>query len=252
MLVAAIDCATAMTCVGWIEVDDNTGQPLRFAEIVAPARPGHAETLLERLRQALATGGHDLAAPGLFAYGRGPGTFTGLRIGLASIKGLCVSSGAALRGISSLEALALGCPRAGLVAPVFDARRGELFAGLYRVSHDEAGIPNAQVIWPERVGTVSEVLAQLATEIGDEPAVILGSGIVAHSKNAISVLPTQVVHLGEAFVAPRPLWLGMAGYRAFTAHGADDLDSVEPVYLREPDARLPKPPVWARGPAADS
>jgi tRNA threonylcarbamoyladenosine biosynthesis protein TsaB len=245
MLVAAIDCATSSTCVGWIEVDDPTG-PMRHAELVAPGLPGHAETLLERLRAVLGMGGHDLAAPQLFVWGKGPGTFTGLRIGLSSVKGLCLASGAALRGISSLEALALGSPQPGLVAAVSDARRGELFAGLYRVSHDDRGAPRAQCVMKELVGGVAQVFARLADHMGDESSVALGSGIIAHHQAASTALPSGVRLLGEPFAAPRPLWLALRGHAAFAEHGPDDLDSAEPVYLREPDARPPKPPLWAR------
>ncbi|MCU0661475.1 MAG: tRNA (adenosine(37)-N6)-threonylcarbamoyltransferase complex dimerization subunit type 1 TsaB [Myxococcota bacterium] len=245
MLVAAIDCATASTCVGWVEVDDN-GKPGRHAELVAPAQPGHAETLLERLQAVLAAGGHDLGAPSLFVWGAGPGTFTGLRIGLSSIKGLCLASGAALRGVSSLKALALCSPQPGLVAAVSDARRGELFAGLYLVSHDDTGVPCAQCVTKEFVGSVAQVFAQLCVHIGTETAVALGSGIIAHRPAAGAALPPGVRLLGQSFVAPRPLWLALSGYAAFLENGPDDLDSAEPVYLREPDARPPKPPVWER------
>lgn len=244
MLVAAIDCSTISTCVGWVELDEH-GQPLRFAELSAPALPGHAETVLGRLSTILATASFQLTDPQLFVYGRGPGTFTGLRIGLASVKGLCLASNAALKGVSSLEALALGAPEPTMVAAIGDARRGELFAGLFRVS-SVGGVPGATALMDETVGPVALVLDELANRIGQKPALALGSGIVAHTQAAAQRLGPTVQLAGPLHAAPRPLWLCLAGYEAFVRDGGEDLDSAEPVYLREPDAREPKPPIWAR------
>ena len=126
MLVLAIDSSTLLGSVAWFNSQDGA-----FAECTTPARPGHAETLLKRIETVLSFGGYGAADLALIAFGRGPGTFTGLRIGLASAKGLAIGGGAPIIGISSLEALAFSTRLEGLVACVIDAKRNEPFGALY-------------------------------------------------------------------------------------------------------------------------
>jgi tRNA threonylcarbamoyladenosine biosynthesis protein TsaB len=78
-----------------------------------------------------------LADIDLFAAARGPGSFTGLRIGLAAMEGFAAANGKPSAGVSTLEALAWKSGvRDTLIAPVFDARRGEVYGGLYRLDGD--------------------------------------------------------------------------------------------------------------------
>jgi tRNA threonylcarbamoyladenosine biosynthesis protein TsaB len=68
----------------------------------------------------------------LFAAARGPGSFTGLRVGLAAMEAFSAAHAKPAAGVSTLEAIAWRCGGAGLIASVIDARRGEIYAGLYR------------------------------------------------------------------------------------------------------------------------
>jgi tRNA threonylcarbamoyladenosine biosynthesis protein TsaB len=73
----------------------------------------------------------------LFAAARGPGSFTGLRVGLAAMEAFSAAHAKPAAGVSTLEALAWRCGGAALIAPVIDARRGEVYAGLYRCTGAE-------------------------------------------------------------------------------------------------------------------
>jgi tRNA threonylcarbamoyladenosine biosynthesis protein TsaB len=236
MLVLAIDTSTSVSAVGWVEVDAEAPCPdaARFARLVAPAEPGHAETLLDRMIAALATGGHALADVGLLVFGRGPGTFTGLRIGLGTAKGLALSCGTSLVGISSLEALAISAGVEGLVAPLIDARRGELYAALYEVRID-GGRPVARLSKPEQVVRPDSLGAAL--DIGSCPSRIrfVGNGAVRYAEAVRSLgdlLPLETS-------APDPYRMALLGLERYLLGGADDAAALEPNYLREPDAKLP-------------
>jgi tRNA threonylcarbamoyladenosine biosynthesis protein TsaB len=97
-------------------------------------RPGHATRLLPLADALLAEAGLVWGEVERIAVGVGPGTFTGLRIGVATARGLAQSLGAELVGVSSLRALARAATRDGVetVLAVIDARRGEVFAAVYQ------------------------------------------------------------------------------------------------------------------------
>ena len=238
MLALAFDTSTPVSSIGWTELDTRGPRPeaTRFASFIAPAEPGHAETLLDRTRAALATGGHELKDVELLVFGRGPGTFTGLRIGLGTAKGLSLAFGTKLVGISSLEALALSAGTAGLVAPIIDARRGELYAALYDV-RAEGGWTRAALVIAEQV-VRPEGLAALFS--GHAPA-----GAIRFSGNGAARYAEAIRPLGELLPTERsaadPVRMALAGAARFLEAGADDPVALEPTYLREPDAKLPKP-----------
>jgi tRNA threonylcarbamoyladenosine biosynthesis protein TsaB len=136
----AFDTATPATVVG---LDAGSGDVIELRHDPAPGeRPGHAAQLLPLCRDALVAAGLDWPDVDRIGAGIGPGTFTGLRIGVATARALGQASGAELVAVSTLEALALGAqeaddpakPRAGRppsILTVLDARRGEAFVAAW-------------------------------------------------------------------------------------------------------------------------
>jgi len=118
--ILSLDTATdvATTCV-WVDGD-------AVAETSAAGRSASAQHVLGQVDQLLAEAGLALSDLDLIVAGRGPGTFTGLRIGLATARGLGFALGIPVRGVSTLDALLRGAGD-GAVACI-DARRGEVFA----------------------------------------------------------------------------------------------------------------------------
>ena len=121
MIVLAFDTATADTVVGLT----GAGEPIELRhEPAAGERPGHASQLLALCRDALARAGIDWPQVDRIGVGIGPGTFTGLRIGVATGRALAQSSGADVAPVSTLRALQANLDGS---FPVIDARRGEAF-----------------------------------------------------------------------------------------------------------------------------
>ena len=162
------------------------------------------------------------------AVGVGPGSFTGLRIGLATARGLAQALEKPIVGVGTLDALGRGMwdavgPRQGGALAVLDARRGQAFAALYREDGTE--------VWPPFVASPGELAGRV--ESLATPPVAAGSGalrfraeleaagaeILAGSGSAHRVSGRQVCLLGEAGV-PVPA------------------DLIRPIYLRPPDAEL--------------
>lgn len=129
MIVLGIDTATADTAVGLLLADGTV-----IARRHAPepgGRPGHVAQILPLARELLDEAGLGWAELGRVAVGVGPGTFTGLRIGVATARALAHTAGVPLVGVSSPAVLAAGAAHDGPVLAALDARRGEAFAAAW-------------------------------------------------------------------------------------------------------------------------
>ena len=240
MLVLAIDTSTLQGAIGWVKLTQNgaTWSVESFAECSSPAVPGHAETLLQRVGHVLAYGGYGARDVDLLVFGRGPGTFTGLRIGLSTVKGLGLANGIPVIGISSLEALAFSGNLPGLVATMIDARRNELYAALYNTTVSE-GWPRTELILDEQVGSFDAIIDALAGLDLSASMVFTGNGVGPYRGQITERFPSRAIVLPKTCWAPSPFWMARIGHERFLATGSDDIDTIVPVYLREPDARLP-------------
>lgn len=161
MIVLGFDTATAATAVALLDDARPHAASERRHEPAPGERPGHATRLLALAAELLDEAGLDFRDIDRIAVGLGPGSFTGLRIGVTTARALAQSRGVELVGVSSLRALAVAAePSApagsGLLA-VIDARRGEVFAAGWR-----AGEP----VFEQRA-LAPEQLAQLVDEQGE-------------------------------------------------------------------------------------
>jgi tRNA threonylcarbamoyladenosine biosynthesis protein TsaB len=130
--VLGIDTATPATAVAVLRADGVAFETRH--DPGSGERPGHATRLLGLVEDVLAAAELAPRQVQRIAVGTGPGSFTGLRIGVATARGLAQSSGAELVGVSTLRALAAAAdpPAGGTALAVLDARRGEAFAAAWR------------------------------------------------------------------------------------------------------------------------
>lgn len=129
MIVLGIDTATADTAVGLLRAD---GSLHTRRHVPAPGdRPGHVAQILPLARELLADAGIAWTALDRVAVGVGPGTFTGLRIGVATARALARTAGAEVVAVSTPAVLAAGSGHDGPVLAALDARRGEAFAAAW-------------------------------------------------------------------------------------------------------------------------
>jgi len=241
MLVLALDTSTLVGTVGWVKTKSPTSNaPVEaFAECTAPSNPGHAETLLSRIELVLSYGNHRIKDVNLIVFGLGPGTFTGLRIGVSTVKGMGLAQHIPIVGMSSLYALALSTTETGLVATLIDARRSELYAALYDVTQTD-NRPLATPVMDEWVGPKDMVIAELKEKASKDNLFLTGNGIEPYQDQIAAAFKTSGVILPRKSWVPSPFWMARIGLNRFNEKGPDDLATVEPKYLREPDAKLPK------------
>lgn len=185
----------------------------------------HSEVLLPLVQQALEQTGLTLAELDLLAVGAGPGSFTGLRIGMALIKGLALPLGLPCAGVSSLEALAysLFLPPGCAVIAAQDARRGEAYyaafarrgEGLARLCPDTAGPP----------GPLARLLAGWAG-----PVYLVGDGAQLCYNSLKGQLALQQV--APPWLLGRAVGVALAGQAQWQAGGALPAAELRPAYHR--------------------
>jgi len=222
---------TATTTAGIALVDASDG--IRVLGCARHDTSGRGADLLVKIDELCRAAGVAPAALGAVAIGAGPGSFTGLRIGMATGKGIAFAAGRPLWAVSSLAALAddalreLAIPDPGVICAALDARRGEVFAGCFR-----AGI----ALGPERVLAPGELAAWVAEAAAPhEPVSFAGDALDAH--RAI-LAPLAAQHRWLAARTPSGLAvarLALAGARVdITVGGA-------PVYIRPSEAEVMYP-----------
>ncbi len=163
---------------------------------------------------------------------KGPGSFTGLRVGMSTAKGLCQALGIPLIGVSSIEALASQLPWTDLeICAVVDSRRGEVFAGRFFWTDGRLARRS------EEVGLKFENLADFVSE----KALFIGNNFPSQHRLIQGALGTHVRLAPPAMWHLRASALGYAGLDRFHQHDFDDLGTLTPVYLRPPDIITPRP-----------
>jgi tRNA threonylcarbamoyladenosine biosynthesis protein TsaB len=223
MIVVGLDTATTATVAGVLAED---GRVHEVRDDPQPgARPAHAGRLLAAAEEALAAAGVGWDQVARLAVGIGPGSFTGLRIGIATARALAQARRIPVTGVSTLEALARGAPagRAPIVA-VLDARRGEAFAAAWQ---DGALVLAPAALPPEALAERVAALPGIPLAVGDGavrfrgPLEAAGAHVPPDEDGTHRLRAEHVCRLG---VEGKPT----------------DRDALLPDYLREPDA-VPRP-----------
>jgi tRNA threonylcarbamoyladenosine biosynthesis protein TsaB len=172
----------------------------------------------------------------LLAVAAGPGSFTGLRVGIAAIQGLAVARGIKVVAVPTLELLAQAALRsfegAGLLAPWMDGQRGEVFGGLFEVVAAQETRSRLAEIRPAVAGRPGAVLDAWALSAAEAVAFI-GDGAERYRPVLEDRFGTRL------HVLPMPRLAATLARMAFEEpHRAVGPHEVEPVYVRRPDAEL--------------
>ena len=187
----------------------------------------HSQRLFSEVEAALEAADMDVGEVRAVAVAIGPGSFTGLRIGLSAAKGLCLAALKDIVTVSTLEALAARLPFARLpVCTVLDARKREVYAALYDTA---TGVP-VELASPRAIAP-----AQLARERANAATIYTGDGATVYRDLLADNSAAQFAPLHCA--RPDAGTIGWLALSKLEKGQTADLDSVEPEYLRSPDAR---------------
>ncbi len=193
------------------------------AEITLPSAQPVSQQLLAGIDALLALCGTALDAVDAFAASIGPGSFTGLRVGVATVKGLAFGSARPVAAVSTLAALACAAGAQGdTVAAILDARRGEVYAGVYELTQ---ALPSPRL--PEGLYSVPDLAAKLPPS-----CVLVGDGVQLYAEAfgaGARILP-------DALVRSPVLQVGRIGRALLAAGGGIEAQALAPRYLRRAEA----------------
>ena len=223
MLVMGIDTSTTQGGVALL-----SGQGV-ICEYTLNIKATYSERLLPLIDRALQDAGITLGQVEGFAVAVGPGSFTGLRIGLSTAKGLAVAGGQPLVGVSTLEAMAWTLPFcAHPVCPILDARKGEIYCALFRHEGDRLiRLMDDTATAPDRL------LSRI-----QQPTVFLSDGLVAYEGLVQSQLKELALFPPLAGRGGRAAAVAELGRRRLLRGDRDDLMQLAPQYLRPSEAEF--------------
>jgi len=213
-----------------------------LSEILFDASDTHSATLMPAVDACLRAAKVTLADVELIGVVSGPGSFTGLRIGLATVKAFAAVRRSPVTPVSSVEVLAAAFPYAAFpVLPLIDARRGEVYGALYRI---DGGFPREIApLFAARPESVGGLLAGAAVL---SPVILCGTGALRYREALAPLLPPGSVFASARWSVPSASLCGaLALGRSRISYEA--LRNLEPLYIRPPDARLPAGPGGGRG-----
>lgn len=223
MRVLSLDSATEVASCAVMEDSKLLG------EVIINYKMQHSKTLLPIIDSLLTSLDLTLKDIDGFVVSKGPGSFTGLRIGMATIKGFSQGTKKPFVSVSTLDSLAYNmCYTGGIICPILDALRGNVYTALYRFNGAELVTINEYMII-----SVEELILLLLKH--KSPVCFIGDGIVKHGislKESLPDISFAPVNLNLA----RASSLAEIGLKRLSLGEKDNIYNASPMYLRKPQA----------------
>lgn len=189
----------------------------------------HSANLMPMIEEALSRAGLDITAIDLYAVVTGPGSFTGVRIGVSAVKGMAHGAGKPCVGVDALEALAASlCLSDALLCPLQDARAGQVYAAAFL-----PGLPPKRVL-PNMAEKLDVFLDQALASADGRSLCFMGDGVAPYQQAIRDRLGERAVFTPAHLRYLRPASVAMLA--ALHADNAVDYLTLMPVYLRAPQA----------------
>ncbi len=226
-LILSVDTSTSASSVALTAGGIQDGELV--ASVSLNGKITHSRRLLASIDWLLSESGVEICDVDGIGVGLGPGSFTGLRIGMATVKGLAMAAVKPLLGVATLDALALNCSTEKRVCVVLDARKKEVYTAWYQT--DASGVMRRQ----------TEIRAvapdKLAAEI-KEPVVMVGDGLLTYGEMFRDELGEWLTCAPVSLHYPSAVAIGLLSAEKFVRGDVLDLDSAAPRYVRASDAEL--------------
>jgi tRNA threonylcarbamoyladenosine biosynthesis protein TsaB len=223
MKILAVDTATKSCSVAIVD------KKSLLAEITVVNEQTHSKHLLEIIRFVIKHSGLNLSDLNGFAVTRGPGSFTGLRIGISSVKGFAAAQGKPIVGVSSLDALARQIFISPyLICSLIDARRNEVYSSKYRYKDGKI----------KKEGKEQAVSPGDALDEINEPCIFVGSGAVLYQKAIKDKLGKHAYFVQGYENIIRASTVAHLSMNRFENGDTEDAETFVPNYIRKSDAQL--------------
>ncbi len=226
MKILSIDTSTASGSIALLE-DDRL-----LAELTTCIQKTHAERLLPSIKNLLDSVGIKIEDVDGFALTIGPGSFTGLRIGLAAIKGFAWSLNKPVVGVSTLEALAMNIPYSDKpICPILDARKKEVYAAIYKFQDASFKMQDdkrlATCFMPDTAISPDGLIKMIK-----EPTIFLGDGIKVYGDVIKDTLKDLAIFVPSHLWSIRALNIGLLAWKRFKKGDAGIPENINLNYLR--------------------
>jgi tRNA threonylcarbamoyladenosine biosynthesis protein TsaB len=225
MPILAIDTATLVSSVALATVDNV------LAEITLQTKKTHSELLMPHIAKLLdmaQVAKSDLKG---VAVSIGPGSFTGLRIGLSTAKTLAYALHIPVVGVPTLAAMAYGCPVPGVIlAPMLDAQKGNVYQALFEWHQGEL-----KEIQPAIVTEVTTALESLSQQ--ERPVIVMGESAVMY-RDKIEQIGKNLILAAPHVVIQRASSVAGLGYKLIKQGVRHDVMGLEPLYIRRSEAEV--------------
>jgi len=222
MKILAIETSTML---GGVAIADEKGL---IAETRLNVKSTHSERLMATIDEQLKQAEMTLADIDAFAVASGPGSFTGLRIGLGTAKGLCFATGKPLVLVPTLDAFARSFPFAEHpVCVMLDARRGELYAAVFRWDNG----------FVKMLDAISAVPEDLFRDL-DSPVILAGEGALVYRDRLIALLGERALFAPLISMVPSPANVAMLGLEKAMRGEFTEASAAEPFYIRKSEAEV--------------
>jgi tRNA threonylcarbamoyladenosine biosynthesis protein TsaB len=223
MKILAVDTATRSCSVAVVE------EGYLLAEMTTARQQTHSKHLMEMINRVMELSDLTLSELDGFAVTRGPGTFTGLRIGISSVKGLATASGKPVVGISSLESLAVQASFfPNLICPLIDARRGEVYFSRYRFQHGQLKKEADEKVFPPEKAVFDL----------NETCLFIGDGALLYQKMISNKMGKFAFFASSFQNIIRASTVASLSINRFKKGDTDDVGQFVPHYIRRSDAEL--------------
>lgn len=220
MLILAIDTSTNIGSVALVESEKGI-----LGEITINNRTTHSEMIMKMIDTLLDISKVDRKKIEKIAVGIGPGSFTGIRIGVAVAKGLAYSLDIPIVGVNELEILASNYSGDGKIISMIDARKERVFYGIYK--RENGKLKDLDI---KGADSLEEVLKKV-----DEKVVCIGDGAIVNREKIVEILGEKVEILDDYLNIPRATILAKLGEER-----EDNIYTLEPVYLAKSQAEREK------------
>jgi len=223
MKVLGVDTSTMTAGVGMVEEDEV------LVDLKFDVKITYSEVLLSTIDLALRTAGLKMNDVDGFAISIGPGSFTGLRIGLSTIKGLCFATGKPLASVPSLDALAslsLYCRYP--VAPLLDARKDQVYAAIYDTGEGKLKRESEYLVID-----IEDLVKKISKK-----TLFVGPGARLYQKELIDLLGEKACFALNEQSTPSGASVARIGIDKLTIGQTEDITNLEPLYIRMSEAEL--------------
>lgn len=223
MRILAVDTSTPSCSVGILDAE------MLMAEATSEKKQTHSRHLMEMIDSVVHMAGIRINEMDAFAATIGPGSFTGIRIGVSTVQGFAAALSRPVVGVSSLEALAHQTrPGPSLICPLLDARRGEVYAALFQFEKD-----GLRRIMEDHVSQLEKMLCRI-----DAPTVFVGKGAQAYEKLIGKKLGAHAMFAGAMPGKIRAETVGRIAVRRIQTRDHENLNQLIPCYIRRSDAEI--------------